>query len=202
MVAVAYAVMDMESAKAASAGAGGEGQRAVWATVVAATTAHVSGVTVHTRPPRAAVLGSATSAQRVTGECSRSAYATASAARASGRGVIGATSRPGKRRASAGGDEATNTETVTAGAAAARGDARGRETDGCEMASGCTVGTDSACEQEGNAAHDEEGRGEASAMQRAKRARTTADWPTVTAARRVASAASDRAYDEATDAPT
>ena len=41
MVAVAYAVMDMESAEAASAGAGSEGQRAVWATVVAATTAHV-----------------------------------------------------------------------------------------------------------------------------------------------------------------
>ena len=202
MVAVAHAVMDMESAEAASAGAGGEGQRAVWATVVAATAAHVSSVTVHTRPPRAAVLGSATSAQHVTGECSRSAYATASAARASGRGVIGATSRSGKRRATAGGDEVTDTDTVTAGAAAARGDARGRETDGCEMASGCTTGTDSACGQEGNAARDGEGRGEASTTQRAKRARTTADWPTVTAARRVASAASDRAYAEATDAPT
>ena len=201
MVAVAYDVMDMESAEAASAGAGGEGQRAVWATVVAATTAHVSGVTVHTRPPRAAVLGSATSVQHVTGASSRSAYATANAARKSKRRETGDASQPGKRRARAGADMNTDTDTARVELADARGDARGCEKGGGETASGGTA-TDTAHGQESSTACDGGDSDWGVVAQRARRARTAASGHAATRTRSVARAASSRAYDEATDAPT
>ena len=202
MVAVAIAVRDMEDADATSIGADDTGRGAVWATVVEATAAQVSSVTVHARPPRAAVLGSATSVQHVTGASSRSAYATASAARKSKRRGTGDASQPGKRRARAGADMNTDTEMAWAETADARGDARGCEVGGGEMASGGTTGADDACGQRGSAARDGRDNEEGMNAQRAQRARTVDDGHAAIRTHGVAFAASSRACDEATDAPT
>ena len=201
MVAVAIAVRDMEDADATSIGADDTGRGAVWATVVEATAAQVSSVTVHARPPRAAVLGSATSVQHVTGASSRSAYATANAARKSKRRETGDASQPGKRRARAGADMNTDTDTARAALADARGDACGCEMGGDETASGGTA-TDNACGRESSTARDSGDSDWGVVAQRAKRARTAAGGHAATRTHGVARAASSRAYDETTDAPT